>query len=139
MASQDGTRVSAFRIEYVAKLGTWCVAVRLADEAGADSLHTCAATPATTEWTHRAGGHDGSRLVIYVDGVLAASREIPAPTWNATGPFALGHALCHAEACRNLTGSLAGAKVWDRAVDRRELRDGLFGGQPIIRYTPGGG
>lgn len=105
----------------------------VADEPGAGSLHTCASTPATTEWTHLAGGYDGTGLVLYVDGVLAASHAIPAPTWNATGDFALGRALCHADACRLLTGSLARAEVWDRALDPRELRDGLFGDPPVIR------
>lgn len=60
--------------------------------------------------------------MLYVDGVLAASRAIPAPTWNATGPLVLGRALCHGEACRGFSGSLADARARNRAIDPAELR-----------------
>ncbi|GIG67283.1 LamG domain-containing protein [Phytomonospora endophytica] len=126
--SLDGAQVSAVRLEYAANPGAWCLSVRMTDAPAAPSLHTCQATPATKAWTHLTGTYDAVAGVIrlYVNGELTGERAVPAPTWNATGPVAVGRALCHAEACRAFDGGLADARLYDRAVDPREIREYLW-------------
>jgi hypothetical protein len=98
VASQDGTNVSMFRLQYRPDSNKFCFMARATDSSAAALVMACAATPAqTNQWVHLAGVHNAENdtLTLYVNGGDpqrgGSVTTVPyATAWNATGPFAIG-------------------------------------------------
>lgn len=93
--SIDGSRISAFFLQYNADAKRWAFSLPSQDaDAPATTLRTLSTTaPKLGEWTHLAGVYDATTKTaqIWVNGVLENTSAVNAH-WNATGTVAIGRA-----------------------------------------------
>ncbi|MGW4115108.1 LamG domain-containing protein [Actinosynnema sp. NPDC004786] len=92
--AQEGTRASAFSLQYRAASRKWAVTMTSADQDNPTTvlLESVDVAPAA-KWTHVAAVYDADptrrHLRLYVGGVLVAVRT-GVVGWDATGPFTVG-------------------------------------------------
>jgi hypothetical protein len=126
LAAQGGTVKTAFKLHYSVTSDRWAMALTDVD---ADTVNwATVSAPAPTPvgvWQHVAATVDPvSRVLrLYIDGSLAAEKEIPYPLWNAQGRFLIG-----------CSGSATG--TWDRSrasIDHVGIWQGLLSDAQIAR------
>ncbi|RZS36373.1 concanavalin A-like lectin/glucanase superfamily protein [Herbihabitans rhizosphaerae] len=117
VASQEGSRVGSFFLQYRPDTGRWTFRAPLSDVDGADSDAVPSTGPALLNtWTHLAGVYDepAKKLRLYVNGVLQG--ETPHTGWNAGGPFLLGAAKWSGARVDFFPGAIDNVQVWNRVV-----------------------
>jgi hypothetical protein len=82
-------------------------------------------------WTHLATTFDGTSLRLYVNGVLAASRDVPGTLAESTGPLRIGGNGVWGEYFR---GRIDEVRVYDRALAQAEVRANMV--TPIGAQAP---
>ncbi|WP_436495331.1 LamG-like jellyroll fold domain-containing protein [Actinokineospora sp. HUAS TT18] len=162
--SQDGARVSGFKLYYDDTVDRWAFGVPNTDTDNPSTVYKALSTspprvddliqetsdpaPTDTEWTHLTGVYDSpaNKLLLYVDGVLNGSVTLPATPWNAAGPFVIGSAKVNGIRGQGMTGAVDSVRVHKRALSAAEvtaLHTGSATGDPSTEYlftadpTPG--
>jgi len=78
------------------------------------------AAPVAGRWYHLVGVHDATRLLLYVDGVLAGS--VPyCPGGAATGHTVIGRAQYQGNQVDFFAGAIDFVQVFDRALSASEI------------------
>ncbi|MFD7612240.1 LamG domain-containing protein [Streptomyces sp. NPDC059828] len=125
--SQDGAKCSRFLLHYSPDAGTWAFRVRDEDQTAKPTV--VASLPAKPGlWTHLAGVWDGTKIHLYVDGVLQGSADA-AISWAATRGFNIGRAWLDGAPVNRFKGSIADVRAYARALtgDEVALVSGLRG------------
>ncbi|MEU4241530.1 LamG domain-containing protein [Actinoplanes sp. NPDC026619] len=116
--SQDSPTTSRFLLQYDPALG-WAFKVRSADESQKRSaVATTAAAPGI--WAHLAGVSDGTKIYLYVNGVLEGTDD-SLPAWAATRNLQIGQATWQGAAVNRWTGSIADVRAYGRALTAAEI------------------
>ncbi|MFE2561774.1 LamG-like jellyroll fold domain-containing protein [Streptomyces sp. NPDC059352] len=111
--SQDGDRVSGFRLRYDGPRRRWAFTIAGSDTD--DPVRYEASAPAgvvSGGWTHLAGVYDASagELRLYVNGTLQAVGRSGQP-WHASGPLRIGRAKDRGAAAEHWAGSVDDVRV----------------------------
>jgi hypothetical protein len=120
---QDGSRTSGFTLQYRPESNHWSFGARVADSDGSASVSAEALQPARlAEWVHLAGVYDsaGRQLRLYVDGQLAATRNVGA-LWTATGGMSIGRGKVDGQPAEFFTGLIDEARADQGAVAAEEI------------------
>ncbi|GKQ38176.1 LamG domain-containing protein [Streptomyces sp. A012304] len=117
--SQDGTSCSRFLLQYDDTAGTWAFKVRSADQSvKISALATSAVT--LGRWTHLTGVWDGTRVHLYVDGVLEGSADATL-SWAATQGFNIGRARWDGGYVNRFKGAVDDVRAYGRALSADEV------------------
>ncbi|MEU2619175.1 LamG domain-containing protein [Streptomyces sp. NPDC007157] len=118
--SQDGDRVSRFLLQYDDVAGTWAFKVRSEDQGA--KISALAATPVTRTgvWTHLTGVWDGSRVQLYVNGVLEGSADTTL-SWAAPQGFSIGRARWDGGYVNRFKGAIDDVRAYGRALSAAEV------------------
>lgn len=117
--SQDGTSCSRFLLQYDDTAGTWAFKVRSEDQSVKISALATTA-PVTGRWTHLTGVWDGTRIHLYVDGVLEGSADA-AVSWAATQGFNIGRARWDGAYVNRFKGAIDDVRAYGRALTADEV------------------
>jgi len=97
------------------------------------SANEVSADLADNTWTHVAGTYDGSTLKLYVNGVLAASKDYVATINHSTQPLRIGAGAGGSYPWR---GQIDEVRVWDVARSAQEIathyQQGLQGNEAAL-------
>lgn len=124
VASQDGTSVSGFFLQYSGQDNTWAMALLGSDSsAAATARATSQFAPRVGDWTHLVGVRDtaAGQLRLYVNGRLAGTAPCSA-AWNAAGNFVLGRGRFNAAPTDYFPGGIDQVRVWSRALSDADVR-----------------
>ncbi|MFD0480529.1 LamG-like jellyroll fold domain-containing protein [Nonomuraea thailandensis] len=108
VVGQDGSRMSAFVLQYRAGLNRWVFGGHARDADGAEPVYARAATaPEIGRWTHLTGVYDyaARRLRLYVDGKLAGVKDGVA-LWTAASAFSIGRGRVNGESDDYFPGAI---------------------------------
>jgi hypothetical protein len=91
-------------------------------EEGGEATESVVSTEALEPnvWTHLAFTYDGSKLRLYVNGVLAATKSLPGITLASEGPMTIGCAPAFEEAFR---GRIDEVRIYQRALEAGEVAE----------------
>ncbi|MCH6161031.1 LamG domain-containing protein [Streptomyces marispadix] len=124
VASQDGTEISSFQLQYDAVENRWEMRMHQADSrtSPADEAESDSA-PRAGRWTSLTGVWDASdeRIRLYVDGELEDSVGRDGDS-STEGEFAVGRAQLGEGFIRGLEGTVAGVRAYPRALTGAEAR-----------------
>ena len=125
VATQVGSRASAFTLYYSSSLNRWVFQRSSADvDAPTYTRATSASAPVVNgEWVNLVGVYDQPRqqIRLYVDGELQSTVAFTTP-WAATGGMQIGRAKNAGAYGEYFTGDIDGLLVYDRALFPGELR-----------------
>jgi hypothetical protein len=124
VASQDGTNVSGFYLQYSAADNAWAMAMLAADSGAAMASRALSQFgPRVGDWTHLVGVRDAAagQLRLYVNGRLAGKAPYTA-AWTATGSFAVGRAKYNGASVDFFQGGIDQVRVWSRALSDADVR-----------------
>ncbi|MEU9383428.1 LamG domain-containing protein [Streptomyces sp. NPDC048279] len=118
--SQDGAGVSRFLLQYDDAAGTWAFKVRSEDQS--TKVSALGATPVTRTgvWTHLAGVWDGTRVQLYVNGVLEGSADTTL-SWAAPQGFSIGRARWDGGYVNRFKGAIDDVRAYGRALSAAEV------------------
>ncbi|MGW4211689.1 LamG-like jellyroll fold domain-containing protein [Lentzea sp. NPDC004789] len=122
VASQDGSRVSAFSLKYSKDVDRWSFSATTADQDSPGLIRASSAvSPQLGVWTHLLGTYEPNlhKMLLYVNGKLEGSADA-ASLWKATGPFVVGAAKRSGTRVEQLPGTIDHVQVWDRALSAAE-------------------
>jgi PKD repeat protein len=94
-----------------------------------------AATPPVSHgaWHHIAGTFDGSRVAIYVDGVLASSKAFSGRiVENAGNPFE----VARRDSAYYYRGGMDDVRIYDGALTAQQVADTVAGREPLPNRVP---
>ncbi|MBC6451701.1 LamG domain-containing protein [Actinokineospora xionganensis] len=141
VASQDGDRVSAFRLRYSSADNRWAFTTSTSDTDTTQTAHQVLSEgpPVLNTWAHLTAVYDkpGASMKLYVDGVLSGSTTVTSHLWHSTGLFLLGAGKAVGKRADFLTGSMDSARLHQRALTATEvtgLHSGGANGQPLAEY-----
>jgi hypothetical protein len=123
--SQDGNRGSGFGLGYDSTAGRWAADLPLSDADGSASTHLVSTSvPQVGVWTHLALVNDvvAHQLRLYVNGQQEATFTT-APTWNASGAFAIGRGKLNGAANNYWTGDLDDVYVFTGVKTQADIQD----------------
>ena len=124
VASQDGTNVSGFFLQYSQADNAWAFAMLTSDSGTAATTRALSQfAPRVGDWVHLVGVRDAAagQLRLYVNGRLAGTAAYTA-AWNATGSFVIGRGRFNAAAADFFTGGIDQVRVWSRALSDADVR-----------------
>ncbi|GAA1501432.1 LamG domain-containing protein [Dactylosporangium maewongense] len=123
--SKDGVHTSAFRLSGSNSCGCWILSWNTVDAASTGDARVVGSPVVANVWVHLAGVYDAAtgQATLYVDGKPVGTAAIPAPTWNATGPLAIGRARWADAVADQFAGNIAGVQVWNRSVTAAEVAE----------------
>jgi hypothetical protein len=124
VASQDGSQVSGFYLQYSLNDNAWAFSMLATDATSAAPTRALSPFPPKVgDWTHLAGVYDasGAQLRLYVNGVRVSAVAKPA-AWNAGGVFAVGRGMWSGAAVDFFAGQIDQVKVWARALSDSDVR-----------------
>ena len=113
--SQDGSKNSAFALQYDAADNRWAFTMNTADAAGATQIRAKSTFPATTgSWTHLTGTYNTSTgtLALYVNGSAAGTAQNTTP-FAANGVLAIGRGLTGGTNIAFFPGQLSTVQTWN--------------------------
>ncbi|WP_327314329.1 LamG domain-containing protein [Streptomyces sp. NBC_01235] len=117
--SQDGTGCSRFLLQYDDAAGAWAFKVRAEDQSvKISALGTTA--PALGKWTHLTGVWDGSRVHLYVNGVLEGTADATL-SWAAPQGFNIGRARWNGAYVNQFKGAIDDVRAYGRALGADEV------------------
>lgn len=105
---EDGTRMSGYVLQFRPELNRWVFGAPTQDADGAALVAANSSLPPTPRmWTHLTGvyDHPSRQLRLYVDGVLAGSRN-NVLLWPATGGLTIGRGKVDGEAAQFFQGDV---------------------------------
>jgi hypothetical protein len=123
VASQDGTRLSGFFLQFSAQDNRWAFTMTAADADNAVPTRALSsAAPAINAWTHLAGVYDAEagQLRLYVNGALQSSAAYSAG-WQANGGLVIGRARWNGNPVDFFAGSVDEVRTFDRALTVADL------------------
>src|SRR6266487_4289662 len=123
VVSQDGNRVSAFKLRATAD-GHWSFITFSSDDPTAGRDEVIGTPVQVGVWTHLAATYDasGHRLALYVNGVLAGTKA-HTQTWNyPAGGLQIGRAWWNSAAVAYLPGAIDDVAVYSRVLFADEIR-----------------
>lgn len=132
---QDGTRVSAFVLQYRPESKRWVFAAPVQDSDEAPIVKAQSAEPAVTwRWTHLAGvyDHGAGQLRLYVDGKLAGSAS--ARLWPAEGGMTVGRAKWEGKNADVFAGVIDEVRGVDGAIPEAKILEHASRPQPAAGY-----
>jgi hypothetical protein len=135
VASQDGTAVSGFFLQYNGVHDRWGFAMLESDSTSAVKQEVLSASaPVLNRWTHLVGVYDdeANQIRLYVNGVLASSTARTAE-WNATGVFAVGRARYGGADADHFGGRIDEVAAYQRVLTATEVTD-LYTESPSLRW-----
>ncbi|WP_199510878.1 carboxypeptidase regulatory-like domain-containing protein [Nucisporomicrobium flavum] len=135
VVSQDGSKSSAFSLEYNLSCDCWRFSLNQTDVA-APAVTTAAgpAGAALNVWTHLQGAYDSANrtLALYVNGRLAKSVAVPVAMWNAGGGVAIGRAKLNGANTAFFAGQIDDVKVWNRLTAVSDAKAQFYPVAPIV-------
>ncbi|MER7840469.1 LamG domain-containing protein [Streptomyces sp. NPDC096040] len=118
--SQDGGSASRFLLQYDDTAGTWAFKVRSEDQTAEISALGTTPVTKTGVWTHLTGVWDGTRVQLYVNGVLEGSADT-ALSWAATQGFSIGRARWDGGYVNRFKGAIDDVRAYGRALTAAEI------------------
>ncbi|HET9518880.1 MAG TPA: LamG domain-containing protein [Actinoplanes sp.] len=121
--TQDGTSVSAFRLQYDDSADRWAFVYKNGDSAGASADKAFdTGSPSLNTWYHLAGVYDraAGNIKLYVNGRLKATTA-HTTVWNATGPLAVGRSKFGGANSDFFAGRLDEVRAYPRALSATEV------------------
>jgi hypothetical protein len=138
VVSQDGTRSSAFNLEFNSACDCWRFSLNQTD-AAAPVVTTAAgaAGAALNVWTHLQGAYDSVNrtLQLYVNGKLVKSVAVPVAMWNAAGGVAIGRGRLNNANNAFFAGQIDDVKVWNRITAASDAKAQFYPATPIVTTT----
>ncbi|MGW0436853.1 LamG-like jellyroll fold domain-containing protein [Micromonospora sp. NPDC003197] len=124
IASQDGSSLSGFYLQYSKAFNAWAFVVPSTDSATSATYWAAkdSVAPRLGVWTHLVGVYDAeaNQLKLYVNGVLRGSSS-RSEAWSANGPFQIGKALsAHATSGDWWAGDVDDVQIYDVALNGTE-------------------
>lgn len=117
--SQDGASASRFLLQYDPAFGTWAFKVRGEDQS--TKVSAVATTAAQLGvWTHLTGVWDGTRIQLYVGGVLQESVATTL-SWASPQGFNIGRAKWDGAPVNRFKGAVDDVRAYDRALSAAEV------------------
>ncbi|GGM35056.1 hypothetical protein GCM10011608_19580 [Micromonospora sonchi] len=136
---QDGVRVSGFYLgtRYLDGTPYWALMMLASDSEIGGGPVTTSTTPITGDvgrWTHLAAVYDATtrQMSLYVNGVLASSRERTGTNWNADGPMTVGCAKWTGAHVDRVHGAVSGVRAWRGVLSATEVAT-VHGGNPGVQ------
>jgi hypothetical protein len=117
--SQDGANCSRFLLQYDDTARTWAFKVRSENQSVKISA-LATSTPELGRWTHLTGVWDGTRIHLYVNGVLEGSADATL-SWAATQGFNIGRARWDGAYVNRFKGSIDDVRAYGRALTADEV------------------
>ncbi|QUF05329.1 LamG domain-containing protein [Actinosynnema pretiosum subsp. pretiosum] len=124
LLSQDGERVSAFKVHYDNTAQRWAVSVAAMDQDDPETTTLLASTEvATGHWTHLAVVYDAPKhhLGLYLNGLLVGSRA-GVTLFDASGPLVMGRAKWNGKHTDFFLRGVDDVRAFDRALTPGEVR-----------------
>jgi hypothetical protein len=121
--SLDGSKVSAFYLQYNGSTRKWNLGMTGSDVADPVRSAAESALPAVAgRWTHLLGVFDAStkQVRLYVDGVAGTTATLPT-TWDAGGTVQLGRHRASTGYVCNWLGSIDEVRLYDRTLGPAEI------------------
>ncbi|MER5514913.1 LamG domain-containing protein [Streptomyces sp. NPDC002763] len=118
--SQDGGSASRFLLQYDDTAGTWAFKVRSEDQSAKVSAFGSTPVTRTGVWTHLTGVWDGTRVQLYVNGVLEGSADTTL-SWAATQGFGIGRARWDGGYVNRFKGAVDDVRAYGRALSAAEI------------------
>ncbi|MFE0510403.1 LamG domain-containing protein [Streptomyces sp. NPDC058964] len=118
--SQDGGSASRFLLQYDDTAGTWAFKVRGEDQSTKVSAVSGTPVTRTGVWTHLAGVWDGTRIHLYVNGVLESSADTTL-SWAATQGLNIGRARWDGAYVNRFKGAVDDVRAYSRALTADEV------------------
>jgi hypothetical protein len=133
--SQDGSKSSAFALEYNLACDCWRFSVNQTDVA-APTVTTAAgpAGAALNVWTHLQGSYDSVNrtLQLYINGKSVKSATVPVALWNATGGVAIGRGKLNSANTAFFAGQIDDVKVWNRLTALSDAKAQFYPVAPVV-------
>ncbi|MFI0940775.1 LamG-like jellyroll fold domain-containing protein [Streptomyces sp. NPDC021020] len=126
--SEGTTNSYAFALSYSTTLHAWTFTRSTADTTNPTLIRSKSTdnpaipTPAANTWTHLTGVYDTTTdpthptIRLYVNGTLASTTAYPTTPWDARNSLTIGRALTNGTFTDPITGSVADARHYDRAL-----------------------
>ncbi|MFD7639501.1 LamG domain-containing protein [Kitasatospora sp. NPDC059795] len=137
--SQNGPNYYAFTLGtyMVGADSRWAFKVQSAPgDSDSTTFVVSANTAQTGQWTHLSGVYDAQAhsILLYVNGALAGSTQVPAALWDGHGPVQFGRDRWKGQWAAAWPGSVDEVKLWDRALTGTQAAkvaaDQTAGGMP---------
>ncbi|HVK22811.1 MAG TPA: LamG-like jellyroll fold domain-containing protein [Actinokineospora sp.] len=128
VASQDGTNIGGFFLQYSPDVGKWSFSAVDGDSINEPIYRATSqdgsAAPVLNTWTHLVGTYDAPtrQLTLYVNGKKAGSAVMAKSLFNATGPFVVGAAKWNGGRVDRLPGSVDDVQAWQRVLSADDAR-----------------
>jgi hypothetical protein len=129
VASQDGTNVSGFYLQYAVDVGKWSLSAMPSDSISGTPIRTTSADNMAVAqpgvWTHLVGVYDApaKQLSLYVDGRKAGSTALSTPLWSADGAFVVGGSKWNGGRADYLPGFVDDVQAWQRVLSPQDVHD----------------
>lgn len=124
VVSQDGSRIRSFQLSATPE-GKWAFTVAGADaDANADDYRVTGPTVQVGSWAHLAATYNAAarRIELYVNGVLAGSRDDARVFGHATGELQIGAAKRAGDITDLFAGAVDDVSVWSRPLVGEEIK-----------------
>jgi hypothetical protein len=125
VASQDGTRMSDFTLQYDGNIGRWSFGGWAPDADTGTFARAYSGPPAAIgKWTHLVGvyDHPAKQLRLYVDGALVGLQD-GVTLSGAVRRMAIGRGQLRAANAEFFTGDIDQVDTWMGALSAQEIAD----------------